>query len=121
MFESGEKRRWTFNHSKLYLDFLAGKRNYQCTPWGNPTRNIFGWQRPCYLIGDTYAATYRELMETTDWEKYGVARDPRCNNCMVHCGFEPSAVMDYVKNPLKSWWSVARGKSGNEARSIAES
>jgi hopanoid biosynthesis associated radical SAM protein HpnH len=121
VFEIGKSRHWTFNHSKLYLDFLAGKRNYQCTPWGNPTRNIFGWQRPCYLLDDSYAATYKEMMETTEWEKCGVARDPRCNNCMVHCGFEASAVMDYVKNPLKSLLSAAGGKNGEKARTAARS
>jgi len=102
LFEMGKGRGWRFNHSSLYLDFLAGGREYHCTPWGNPTRNILGWQRPCYLINDGYAATYRELMETTDWTRYGVGRDPRCNACMVHCGFEPTAVMDSVRHPLKA-------------------
>ena len=100
IFQIGKNRKWRFNHSRLYLDFLAGGQNYECTPWGNPTRNIFGWQRPCYLINDGCAATYRELMETTDWTKYGVGRDSRCDACMVHCGFEATAVMDSVKNPL---------------------
>lgn len=95
------RRPWRFNHSSLYLDFLAGSRAYRCTPWGNPTRNIFGWQRPCYLLDGGVADSYRELMEDTDWEKYGVGRDPRCTNCMVHCGFEPSAVMDAVLHPWK--------------------
>jgi hopanoid biosynthesis associated radical SAM protein HpnH len=102
LFEIGRGRQWRFNHSSLYLDFLAGCRNYECTPWGNPTRNIFGWQRPCYLINEGYATTYRELMETTVWSEYGVGRDPRCAACMVHCGFEATAVLDLARNPLKS-------------------
>ncbi len=102
IFEIGKARKWRFNHSRLYLDFLAGGRNYECTPWGNPTRNIFGWQRPCYLINEGYTATYRELMQATDWAEYGVGRDSRCDACMVHCGFEATAVMDSVKNPLKT-------------------
>ncbi len=95
------RRPWRFNHSSLYLDFLAGNRDYECTPWGNPTRNIFGWQRPCYLLDDGVAASYRELMDGTEWHKYGVGRDPRCRDCMVHCGFEPSAVLDAVLHPWK--------------------
>jgi hopanoid biosynthesis associated radical SAM protein HpnH len=98
--DSGRGRGWRFNHSRLYLEFLAGKRQYTCTPWGNPTRNIFGWQRPCYLLDDGYAATFDELMRQTPWEKYGAGRDRRCQDCMVHCGFEPSAVLDMLKNPL---------------------
>ena len=87
---------WDFNHSPFYLDFLQGKRDYDCTPWGNPLRNVFGWQKPCYLMAEAgYAKTYRELLETTDWSKYGHAsRNPKCANCMTHCGFEPSAVAD---------------------------
>jgi hopanoid biosynthesis associated radical SAM protein HpnH len=101
IFTIGRDRKWRFNHSSLYLDFLAGGREYDCTPWGNPTRSIGGWQRPCYLLNDGYAATYSQLMETTAWENYGVGRDTRCAACMVHCGFEATAVMDSVKNPLK--------------------
>jgi hopanoid biosynthesis associated radical SAM protein HpnH len=93
-------RRWRFNQSSFYLDFLRGERSYQCTPWGNPTRNIFGWQRPCYLMSDGYATTFKDLLETTDWERYGRGRDPRCADCMVHCGYEPSAVLDATKTPL---------------------
>ncbi len=101
LFELGKDRNWVFNHSGLYLDFLAGKQKYECTPWGNPTRNIFGWQKPCYLLDDSHVAGYRELMETTDWTRYGVGGDPRCTDCMVHCGFEPSAVLDSVRHPFK--------------------
>jgi hopanoid biosynthesis associated radical SAM protein HpnH len=86
-------RRWRFNQSPLFLQFLMGKRTFDCTPWGNPTYNIFGWQRPCYLLQDGYARTFRELMEQTEWPRYGHASgNPRCRDCMVHCGFEPSAI-----------------------------
>ena len=100
--EMGKGRNWRFNHSALYLQFLAGTQQYACTPWGTPTRNIFGWQRPCYLINDGYTDSFRELMATTNWDHYGAGKDPRCRDCMVHCGFEPTAVMDSVKNPLKA-------------------
>ena len=96
------KRTWTFNHSGMYLDFLAGNREFECTPWGNPTRSLKGWQRPCYLLNDGYAASYKELMEETDWNRYGVGNDPRCADCMVHCGFEPSAVLATIKNPFQA-------------------
>jgi hopanoid biosynthesis associated radical SAM protein HpnH len=87
------KPSWRFNQSPLFLQFLAGKRELECTPWGNPTYNLFGWQRPCYLLQDGYAKTFRELMEETEWSRYGRASgNPRCQDCMVHCGFEPSAV-----------------------------
>ena len=101
-FEMGKGKSWRFNHSLLYLQFLAGKQQYACTPWGTPTRNIFGWQQPCYLIDDGYTDSYRELMATTDWDRYGAGKDPRCSNCMVHCGFEPTAVMDSIKHPFKA-------------------
>jgi hopanoid biosynthesis associated radical SAM protein HpnH len=92
MLESPRKG-WQFNQSPLFLQFLMGKRDFECTPWGNPTYNVFGWQRPCYLLQDGYARTFRELMEETDWSRYGRASgNPRCRDCMVHCGFEPSAV-----------------------------
>jgi hopanoid biosynthesis associated radical SAM protein HpnH len=98
-----EKRgiKWKFNQSPLFLDFLAGNQTYACTPWGNPTRNVFGWQRPCYLIGEGYAKTFKELMETTEWDKYGVGNYEKCADCMVHSGFEATAVMDSVKRPWK--------------------
>lgn len=102
LFAIGQNKNWRFNHSSLYLDFLAGGQHYECTPWGNPTRNVLGWQRPCYLIDDDYTATYRQLIETTEWTKYGVGRDSRCTDCMAHCGFEPTAVIDSVKHPLKA-------------------
>jgi len=93
MLLSNRKKRWVFNQSPLYLEFLMGKREYECTPWGNPTYNLFGWQKPCYLLQDGYVDTFRELMEQTDWENYGRASgNPACQQCMVHCGYEPSAV-----------------------------
>ena len=94
-------RRWSFNQSILFLDFLAGNQSYHCTPWGNPTRNYFGWQRPCYLLGEGYAKTFSELMEETDWDAYGTGNYEKCANCMVHSGYEATAVMDSVRNPLK--------------------
>jgi hopanoid biosynthesis associated radical SAM protein HpnH len=92
-FAGGRRRRWRLNHSPLFLDFLEGKADFQCTAWGIPSYSLFGWQRPCYLMSDGYAKTYEELVETTDWESYGRGRDPRCANCMAHCGYEPSAVL----------------------------
>ncbi len=88
------KSGWRFNQSPLFLDFLMGKREYQCTPWGNPTYNVFGWQKPCYLLQEGYAKTFRELMESTAWEQYGTGRNEKCADCMVHCGYEASAVED---------------------------
>jgi hopanoid biosynthesis associated radical SAM protein HpnH len=106
----GAGRRWSFNHSALFLDFLAGNQPYQCTPWSNPTYNIFGWQRPCYLLSDEgSAASYRGLMEGTDWDHYGVGRNPRCDNCMAHCGFEGTAVNDALAHPLKALTASMRG------------
>jgi hopanoid biosynthesis associated radical SAM protein HpnH len=114
IFRRGRRRagpqRWSFNHSALFLDFLAGNQAYQCTPWSNPTYNIFGWQRPCYLLSDEgNAGSFRSLMEETDWERYGVGRNPRCNNCMAHCGFEGTAVTDAVAHPLKALNVTLRG------------
>ena len=110
IFRLGKGRRWPFNHSSLYLDFLAGNQNYACTAWGNPTRNVFGWQRPCYLlVGEGYAPSYKALMEETDWDSYGVGRNPKCGNCMVHCGFEPTAVNDALAHPLKALRVSLRG------------
>ncbi|HKJ08844.1 MAG TPA: adenosyl-hopene transferase HpnH [Gammaproteobacteria bacterium] len=104
------KKKWPLNHSALYLDFLAGNQRYSCTPWGNPTRNVFGWQRPCYLLVDEgYAPSFRALMEETDWDSYGTGRNPKCANCMAHCGFEPTAVNDAVAHPLKALMTSIRG------------
>ncbi|QCG95393.1 adenosyl-hopene transferase HpnH [Azospirillum sp. TSA2s] len=101
VFLLGRGKRWPLNHSILYLDFLAGNQPYRCSPWGTPTRNIFGWQRPCYLLGEGYAASFRELMEETDWDRYGTGNHEKCANCMAHCGYEPTAVADALAHPLK--------------------
>jgi hopanoid biosynthesis associated radical SAM protein HpnH len=103
------KAKWRFSQSPLFMDFLAGNQTYECTPWGLPTRNVFGWQRPCYLLGEGYAKTYRELMDTTEWDKYGTGRYEKCANCMVHCGYEPTAANDAFANPLKMLWVSLRG------------
>src|SRR5574342_827072 len=91
---SNPKRRWRFNQSPLFLRFLMGKQEFECTPWGNPTYNVFGWQRPCYLLQEGYTKTFRELMELTEWDHYGTGRNEKCADCMVHCGYEASAVED---------------------------
>lgn len=93
VFDDGRRKGWRLNHSPLYLDFLEGKRDFECTPWGIPSYSLLGWQRPCYLLDDSYAATYQELLDTTDWDQFGRGKDPRCDNCMAHCGYEPTAVM----------------------------
>jgi hopanoid biosynthesis associated radical SAM protein HpnH len=92
-FANGNRKRWRLNHSPLFLDFLEGKADFGCTAWGIPSYSLLGWQRPCYLMSDGYTKTYAELIETTDWESYGRGKDPRCANCMAHCGYEPSAVL----------------------------
>jgi hopanoid biosynthesis associated radical SAM protein HpnH len=92
-FGGGRRKRWRLNHTPLFLDFLEGKVDFSCTAWGIPSYSVFGWQRPCYLMADGYAKTYQELVETTDWDRYGRGRDPRCANCMAHCGYEPTAVL----------------------------
>jgi len=109
IFARGKGRGWKFGNSPLFLDFLAGNQQYHCTPWGNPTRNIFGWQRPCYLLGEGYAKTFKELMETTDWDRYGTGNYEKCADCMVHSGFEATAVMDAVKRPWKAIAAQLRG------------
>jgi hopanoid biosynthesis associated radical SAM protein HpnH len=94
VFAGGGRKRWRLNHTPLFLDFLEGKVDYECTPWGIPSYSIFGWQRPCYLQADGYCATYRELVETTDWSRYGRhSGNVQCRNCMAHCGYEPTAVL----------------------------
>ncbi|MBV8536515.1 MAG: adenosyl-hopene transferase HpnH [Alphaproteobacteria bacterium] len=102
-------KRWQFNLSPLFLDFLAGNQTYACTPWGKPTRTVFGWQRPCYLLGEGYAKSYRELMETTDWDRYGTGNYEKCADCMVHSGYEATAVIDAVAHPLKVARVALRG------------
>ena len=109
VFRRGEGKNWDFSQSTLFLDFLAGNQTYECTPWGNPTRNIFGWQRPCYLLNEGYAASFTELMESTDWDGYGTGNYEKCANCMVHCGYEATAVTDTLNNPLKAWKLSRKG------------
>jgi hopanoid biosynthesis associated radical SAM protein HpnH len=94
-------KKWAFTQSDLFLDFLAGNQTYECSPWSMPARTVFGWQKPCYLLGEGYVPTFKELMEDTEWEKYGVGNYEKCANCMVHCGFEGTAVADSMKHPLK--------------------
>src|SRR5436190_3492318 len=102
-------RSWSFSQSSLFLDFLAGNQEYRCTPWGNPTRNVFGWQRPCYLLAEGYAQTFRELMDGTDWDAYGTGNYEKCADCMVHSGYEATAVNDAVKRPWKALTVGLRG------------
>jgi len=109
IFKLGKGKKWVFSQSSLFLDFLAGNQNYKCTPWGNPTRNIFGWQKPCYLLGEGYVKTFDELINGTEWDKYGTGNYEKCANCMVHCGYEPTAAEDSVKNPLKALKVALRG------------
>jgi hopanoid biosynthesis associated radical SAM protein HpnH len=101
---SNRKKTWRFNQSPLFLEFLMGKVEYQCTPWGNPTYNIFGWQKPCYLLQDGYAATFQALLNDTEWDRYGTGRNEKCADCMVHCGYEASAVED----TFSSWSGFTR-------------
>ena len=115
VFRMGEERvkagktKWDLNHSSLYLDFLAGNQQYMCTPWGMPTRNIFGWQRPCYLLNEGYAASFKELMEETEWDQYGTGNYEKCADCMAHCGYEPTAAADAAAHPLKTLMVSLRG------------
>jgi len=103
IFKLGRGKRWQFNQSSLYLDFLAGNQTYACTPWGNPTRNVFGWQKPCYLlVGEGYAPSFQALIEETDWDNYGTGRNPKCADCMVHSGYEATAVNDTFRRPWKA-------------------
>ncbi|WP_042879833.1 adenosyl-hopene transferase HpnH [Cupriavidus necator] len=114
-------KNWAFSQSTLFLDFLAGNQTYHCTPWGNPARTVFGWQRPCYLVGEGYAATFRELMEDTDWDAYGTGNYEKCADCMVHSGYEATAVADTFAHPLKALGVSLRGvrTSGPMAPDIA--
>jgi hopanoid biosynthesis associated radical SAM protein HpnH len=104
-FADGRRKKWRLNHSPVFLDFLEGKRDLQCTAWGIPSYSLLGWQRPCYLLDDSYVPTYKELIETTDWDAFGRGKDPRCANCMAHCGYEPTAViatMGSLKETLRA-------------------
>ena len=107
------KRHWKFNQSPLFLRFLMGKHDYECTPWGNPTFNMFGWQRPCYLLQEGYASSFQELMDTTEWENYGrKSGNEKCRDCMVHCGYEPTA----VDQTFSSLQGVRRDRGGHPDR-----
>ena len=109
VFALGKGRDWKLMHSSLFLDFLAGNREFHCTPWGMPTRNIFGWQKPCYLLGEGYVKSFKELMETTDWDSYGTGRYEKCADCMAHCGYEPTAAHASMANPFRALWTAIRG------------
>jgi hopanoid biosynthesis associated radical SAM protein HpnH len=105
---ANRKPSWVFNQSPLFLEFLMGKRDYPCTAWGMPTFNLFGWQKPCYLLQDGYADTFEELMRETEWHKYGFeSGHPKCANCMVHSGYEASAVNDTFGS-LRGFWATVR-------------
>jgi hopanoid biosynthesis associated radical SAM protein HpnH len=104
-FGDGRRKKWRLNHSPVFLDFLEGKKDLACTPWGIPSYSLLGWQKPCYLLDDGYAKTYKELIEETDWDSFGRGKDPRCDNCMAHCGYEPTAViatMGSLKESLRA-------------------
>jgi len=109
IFKLAKGRRWKFNQSSLFLDFLAGNQTYRCTPLGNPTRNVLGWQRPCYLLAESYAPSFQALVQDTDWSKYGPGRHPKCTHCMLHSGFEATAVIDTLAHPLKALRVFMRG------------
>ncbi len=105
---SNRKKSWRFNASPMFMEFLMGKRDFTCTPWGMPTYNVFGWQKPCYLLQDGYADTFQELMEATEWANYGTeSGNPRCANCMVHSGYEASGV-NYTFGSLRGLWDTAK-------------
>lgn len=109
IFRRRGKARWRFSQSSLFMDFLAGNQDYRCTPWGNPTRNVFGWQRPCYLLSEGYVSTFRELMDETAWDLYGTGNYEKCADCMVHCGYEATAVNDTVARPWVALKVALRG------------
>jgi len=100
---------WDFTNSPLFMDFLAGNQAYECTPWSMPLKTVFGWQKPCYLLGEGYAPTFKAMMEETDWDGYGVGKYEKCADCMVHCGFEGTATIDAVKRPWKFAAVALRG------------
>ncbi len=109
IFRRRGRTRWRFSQSSLFMDFLCGNQDYRCTPWGNPTRNIFGWQRPCYLLAEGYARSFAELMAETAWERYGTGAYEKCADCMVHCGYEATAVNDTVSRPWLAFRVARRG------------
>ncbi len=118
---SNREKKWRFNQSPLFLEFLMGRRSYACTPWGMPTYNIFGWQKPCYLLQDGYAETFQELLAATDWKNYGTeSGNPKCANCMVHSGYEASAV-DHTFSSVGGLLAAAKATlfGGNYANQAA--
>jgi hypothetical protein len=103
-------RKWALSQSSLFIDFVCGNQGYQCTAWSMPCRNVFGWQKPCYLLVDEgYEPTWQALLDNTDWDHYGVGRNPKCANCMAHCGFEGTAAADSIARPWKALWASLRG------------
>ena len=103
--QSGQKK-WNFNHNPLFLDFLIGEKDYECTPWGSPSYSVLGWQKPCYLLNEGHYETFQELMDETNWDEYGRASgNPKCADCMVHCGYEPTAALDAMR-PQNMWRSL---------------
>lgn len=114
MILSNRKKGWRFNQSPLFLEFLMGNREFECTPWGNPTYNIFGWQKPCYLLQEGYVDSFEELMNDTVWADYGYASgNPKCGNCMVHCGYEPTAV-DFTFSGVRGIWANIKAMMFNK-------
>ena len=121
-FADGRRRKWRLNHSPLFLDFLEGKVEFSCTAWGIPSYSVLGWQRPCYLLSDGYAASYKELLETTEWEAYGRGRNEKCANCMAHCGYEPTAIVataSSLRESLRATGEVVRGQFSRPKAPVA--
>ncbi|MGB3613301.1 MAG: DUF3463 domain-containing protein, partial [Elainellaceae cyanobacterium] len=103
------KKKWNFNHNPLFLDFLTGEKDYECTPWGSPSYSVLGWQKPCYLLNEGHYESFQELMDNTEWGDYGhKSGNPQCADCMVHCGYEPTAALDAMnpKNMARSLSSL---------------
>jgi hopanoid biosynthesis associated radical SAM protein HpnH len=115
-FAGGNRKKWRLNHSPLFLDFVEGKVDFPCTAWAIPSYSLFGWQRPCYLMSDGYVTTYKELVEKTDWDTYGRGNDPRCDNCMAHCGYEPTAVLATMSSLRESIRATRDTIAGNRER-----
>ena len=112
-FADGRRKKWRLNHSPLFLDFLEGKVDYSCTAWGIPSYSVLGWQRPCYLMADGYTTSYKDLLETTDWDSYGRGRNEKCSQCMAHCGYEPTAVIATaasLRQSLRATKETVRGQ-----------
>jgi len=115
-FADGRRKKWRLNHTPLYLDFLEGKLDFPCTAWAIPCYSVLGWQKPCYLLADGYVSSYKELIEATEWDKYGRGKNPKCENCMAHCGYEPTAVFKTFESPTES----ARAFAGIIAGAVRE-